>query len=226
MARARGIVFVCTLASLALLYSNYRMFGPAAAAPTAAAPRVTSTRAHSAAAALTTVVPRVTKAALTAAAPRVTNRAHSPAAPLISMQQAVAAGALSDPPGLHVGYGPTRTWNGVRYIKSLVAHKRSDSRALPREKAGLLITPNYWQMRPGESDWRAWRLAPYQRIGRRWGMRSLSTKTALHATLAAHYAPAACPFLPETHVWSELVRTAGWERRVASRPTWILKVRP
>ena len=158
-----------------------------------------------------------------------------PARPPLSLRQALSS--RHERPVFFDGYAGTRkpgrasrTWNALTYIRLLLQlggnyemARVNASRPLAESlaSASLLITPNYWA--DGATDWREWRLAPHQRLARRWGMKRLSQKTSLHRTLSAHYGEAGCPFLPETHDWHTLRSTDGWADVVRSRPFWLLK---
>ena len=87
--------------------------------------------------------------------------------------------------------------------------------------AATLVVPNYW--RPGAEDWRRWRLAPWQRINRLWGMICMSRKETLVRTLDAYFGPAKCPFTPRTYVYAEIITSQTWPSLVSSRPYWLLK---
>lgn len=110
---------------------------------------------------------------------------------LWSLQQAVELQVIRRPLRCFNGYFRlAASWDAWELIKPLLDDAGYAS-SLPLERGGytssvetpsLLIVPNYWK--PGAEDWRAFRLAPYQRINRFWGMKVLSKKDMLVTTLS------------------------------------------
>ena len=138
-----------------------------------------------------------------------------------SLRHALAAGLLADL-RLHCAYeGALGMWNALPHIEKLLVQAGYAGRARSWAGAATLVVPNYW--RPGAADWRTWRLAPYQRINRLWGMYRLSRKETLVRTLDAQYGRGRCPFTPRTYVYSEMITSSTWKALVASQPTWLLK---
>lgn len=146
--------------------------------------------------------------------------------PYYSLRQAVTAGVL-ERLVLYCGYhGKLGMWNAFPHIKRLLTEGGYDfvyrayvSGGWPG--AAVMVQPNFW--RPGAEDWREWRLAPYQRINRLWGMRCISLKETLMRTLDAHYGVAKCPFAPPTFVLDELKTSAHFGALISSRRDWLLK---
>jgi hypothetical protein len=131
----------------------------------------------------------------------------------------------------YLAFGLHGTWNALEHIRCLLrtgGYAEQLVRADDWSKAALIVGPRaaeFWKilLNSDAPSWTRWRLAPHQRISRRWGMHVLATKSGLVRTLSAHWSPKPCPFLPETHVWASLRASDGWEAQVRSRPAWIIK---
>ena len=104
-----------------------------------------------------------------------------------SLREALSAGVALQ--RVHCGYGGILgMWNAYPHLKkSLIAAGFATTRggiAFTWREAAVLVVPNYWK--PGAADWRTWRLAPWQRINRLWGMYFISRKETLARTLDEH----------------------------------------
>jgi hypothetical protein len=141
---------------------------------------------------------------------------------ILTARQALLSGDLSAL-WLHTGYGPRLgMWNAMPYIRGLVQKEGYEPAYTSNWTAAtLLIEPNYW--RPHASDWRKWRLLPYQRINRIWGIACISSKEALFRTLDSFWGRAGCPFAPETYVLEEVVTSSKYAQLVASKKSWLIK---
>ena len=146
----------------------------------------------------------------------------------VSLRHALSSGVIG---GLrsHCGYFKgLGMWNGFPHIATLLQRAGYEHWQPGSESswvgAATLVVPNYW--RPGAEDWRKWRLLPYQRINRLWGMISISRKETLVKTLDAHYGRAGCPFTPPTYSYEELRKASSrteWKERIEAHPHWLLK---
>ena len=101
---------------------------------------------------------------------------------LLSLRQALAAGVLTEL-RVHLGYGGRLgMWNAFPHIKAALTRAGYASTTAGYNNAAVMIVPNYW--RPDAADWRRWRLAPYQRINRLWGMHCISRKETRSSQIA------------------------------------------
>lgn len=140
---------------------------------------------------------------------------------LLSLRQALAAGVLTEL-RVHLGYGGRLgMWNAFPHIKAALTRAGYASTTAGYNNAAVMIVPNYW--RPDAADWRRWRLAPYQRINRLWGMDSISRKESLLRTLNEHFGTTKCPFTPETYLLEEVRLSATFPELLATRREWLLK---
>ena len=92
---------------------------------------------------------------------------------------------------------------------------------LRNSSSQLMLMPTYW--RDGAVDWRELHITADRRINRMWGMAHLSKKRSLVGTLNDHFGLAACPFLPPSYTWKELMSLPDWKERLARAPRWMLK---
>ena len=125
---------------------------------------------------------------------------------------------------IHCGYGGRLgTWNALPHIVGILRTETYSIGLLPVDwkMAGLLVVPNYWK--PGAADWRGFRLAPWQRINRLWGMWHLSRKETLVRTLNSHFGAGKCPFTPQTFFWAEIRTSSRYAQILATQDSWLIK---
>lgn len=99
-----------------------------------------------------------------------------------SLQDAVTLKLLTAPLAYHYGYAALGSnWDAWALIKPLLGE--GGYIIPPKEQLeyvghpAVLVVANYWK--PGAIDWRTYRLAPFQRVNRFWGMEVISKKDAV-----------------------------------------------
>ena len=174
----------------------------------------------------------------------VTGAQRSEGALLWSLQHAVALQVVKSPLQCYYGYERIASgwdawelirpliktsgyvWSSPATLPPLIRSGRQPSEGTDYERRAqtsgpppLIIVPNYW--REGAEDWRTFRLAPFQRINRFWGMEAISKKDQLVTTLGANGSGPS--FMPQSYLWQGLRHKPGWQSTVAAQPRWVLK---